>query len=803
MSVLPNSCCVQVQGVFKSVRRLPSIRVSLALLLALTGAAKAQETVLQPKEAQDAPPTAANAEAPKTSDLPPVVVTQKASPQTAVKTNKPIAESEPASGQGARAQDGAENPTDAPKDGSAASGYRSAAASAGPLGQIPLQDTPYSLNVTSGELIENREAHTEGDALMTNPSVSVSVASNGPNASLSRVYIRGFNASDQNEFRDGLVDRSFTVPPIENVERIEVLNGLSGFLYGFTNPGGAINYVTKQPLPEERTVISSGFYGGGIGFVQADINTPLDEAKRWLLRVNLYDEEGSTYVQGSHEQRDLASGVLSYQVSPGTALKIDFSHQDYDLHGQEVTFAAYVTPSGRYIVPNAFDASKQYGQNWTYTRSEKDLIGASINSQIDDTFTVRAAYRFGDMWREYAQITDAFTATPGVYSERYVLTPRQTEETSSGYALMDAKFATFDFANKVTFGYTGTTMIYQRGLDNDGIGPTSGYVLGLSTIADPKYFAVPSQIVVNPDADVTTQTQTMNNYVIGDNIVFDQHWSAIAGASYSQNYVRTWGVTGNYTPRRQQFVRGCADAGRFLAVQTDTVRDHLCHLPARPCGRRHGAPQRPALLTITNANEVLPPSISDQWETGVKTTLGRVDLSAALFYINKINAVAQPLSATTAVYAYDGREIHEGLEVMGTGKVTDDLTFTGGVVTMRAVVADAPQYDGKIPVNVPEVQARGYFEYAPWSPNLIFSFGANYDGRRPVDSGNTGFIAGSVRYDTGIRYVTEEFGPKITTSLNVYNILDERYWLNVNNGSAGALFLGECRTVALTVRVGF
>ncbi len=136
----------------------------------------------------------------------------------------------------------------------------------------------------------------------------------------------------------------------------------------------------------------------------------------------------------------------------------------------------------------------------------------------------------------------------------------------------------------------------------------------------------------------------------------------------------------------------------------------------------------------------------------------------------------------------------------GTGKVTDELTFTGGFVAMRAAVENSPQYNGKIPVNVPEVQARGYFEYAPWMRNLIFSFGANYDGRRPVDSANTGFIAGSVRFDAGVRYVTNEFGPKITTSLNVYNICDEHYWLNSTSGN---LFLGESRTVALTVRVGF
>lgn len=796
MSELGDSPVAQLRDLLETSRRLLEALAPLALLLALSNAAMAQ----------DAAPGVTNADAPKRSELPPVVVKQKAPPPTAGQTKKPVAGGEPASGQGKRTPNGAEaqapaSQTPAPKEGSAESGYRNTTAAAGPLGKIPLQDTPYSLNVTSGELIENRAAHTEGDALMTNPSVSVSVAPNAPSASLSRVYIRGFNASDQNEFRDGLVDRSFTIPPIENVERIEVLNGLSGFLYGFTNPGGAINYVTKQPTPNESAVISSGFYGGGIGFAQADINTPLDPAKKWLLRLNLYDEDGSSYIHDGSQQRDLISGVLSYQAAAGTVFKIDFSHQDFDLRGQQVSFTPY-TSNGRVIVPSAFDASKQYGQDWTYTKSQKDLIGASVDTQLTDMFTLRAAYRYGTMWRDYAQITDAFTATPGQYQERYTVTPRQTEVSDSGYALIDAKFATFDIANKLTFGYTGTQFTYQRGLDNNGSGPTTGYVLGLSTIGDPTKFAVPAQIVVNPNADVTTQWQNQNNYVIGDNIVLNKYWSIIAGGSYSENIVRTTGVTGNYTLTASNTTDSAlTPAVSVLFKPIPSVTTYATYMQGLTAGV--SAPLNTASVTssvtYTNAGQVLPASISDQWETGVKTTLGRMDLSVAFFRINKINAVAEPVTSTTAVYAYDGREIHQGLEVMGTGKVTDDLTFTGGVVAMKAWVDSAPLYEGNIPVNVPEVQARGYFEYAPWTPNLTFTFGANYDGRRPVDGANTGFIAGSVRYDTGIRYVTEEFGPKITTSLNVYNILDEHYWLNCTSGS---LFLGESRTVALTVRVG-
>jgi hypothetical protein len=52
------------------------------------------------------------------------------------------------------------------------------------------------------------------------------------------------------------------------------------------------------------------------------------------------------------------------------------------------------------------------------------------------------------------------------------------------------------------------------------------------------------------------------------------------------------------------------------------------------------APGNSSGLTVVNAGEVLPASISDHWEAGVKTTLGRGDICAALFRINKVNGAS-------------------------------------------------------------------------------------------------------------------------------------------------------------------
>ncbi len=180
--------------------------------------------------------------------------------------------------------------------GNLRNGYRSSDAEAGPFGNVPLKDLPYSINITPGKLIENRGVHTMADALQTNPTVAVLMSSN-TYSSMSRMMIRGFSAADQSELRDGLTDRSFSYVPIENVDRIEVLNGLSGFLYGFSSIGGTVNYISKQPTDERLANISIGRYGGGINYVHADLGGRADSSGRLGYRINAYKEDGSTYIK--------------------------------------------------------------------------------------------------------------------------------------------------------------------------------------------------------------------------------------------------------------------------------------------------------------------------------------------------------------------------------------------------------------------------------------------------------------------------------------------------------------------------
>lgn len=668
-------------------------------------------------------------------------------------------------------------------EGSVQSGYRNTTGAVGPLGQVPLQDIPYSLNVTSGALFENRSAHTVSEALKTNPTVSTLMEPTGY-SSLSRVMVRGFTAADQGDLRDGIVDRSFTFVPLENVERIEVLNGFSSFLNGFGALGGSVNYVSKQPTATPTASIATGQYGGGINYLHGDAGGPAGDDGRWGYRANVYDEDGNSYIDGSHQQRSLYSGVLSFKLSPDTVLHADFWHQQVNMQGLQ-TYIDVNTAKG-IGVPDAarFSAKTQYGQDWTYNKSSKSLLGIGMESTLSQTFTLRTGFRYGQMSRDYAYVGGVLTNNNGSYTEKVTGSPVQDEQTRAGFAMLDASFDTGGLVHKATFGYTGAEYMYSRG---DDVAAT----LGTSNIDAPAYFANPN---LRLGAVNVWSGQDIRNWVFSDRLQFSDAWSALIGVTRAQLQQIRWG-TGSALASPNYSQRQMTPSYALLFKPIPTLTTYVSYMEGLVTGGF-------APVTAANANAMLAPSVSNQYEGGIKASVGGMDLTAAVFRIDKINEYTDPADNT---YKQDGREIHKGIEFTATGKLYRQLTVIGGLTVMNAQmtqVTNNPSIDGKAPVNVPAKQARLYLEYGLDDlPGLTLVGGANFSGRRAVDAANTAYMAGATTFDAGLRYQTGFGSHRLSLNLNVSNLFDKAYWSYYRSGDG--LLLGSPRVISATAKVDF
>ncbi len=680
------------------------------------------------------------------------------------------------------------------KGGDAKSGYRNDNIQLGLLGEVKLIDAPYSVHVISSKLIENTGSHTLGDALRTNPTASIPQTPSNDGRGLSEVSIRGF---DPTYMQNGMILNTYIPMPVEDVERIEIFNGFSSFFNGFQNLGGTVNFVTKQPTRIPIVAFSLGQYKGGIDYIHADLGGSIDLNKRLTYRFNAYTEDGTSFVENSKQRNTNFYGALSYQIVKKTYLKSNFSHHDFNMQGQQTLFI--IDPTKGINVPDAnqFDARKLYGQPWTYTKGSQDRVEVSLESKINNIFSFRSAYSYTDISRKNNGVTSTFTDNDGNYKQSYSDGNQSSAYINNFYAFMDANFLTWKIKHDLSFGYMENDFIQQnnpKSLKNIALkhSNSSNAPSSIFNIFSPTYVAMPDTFALTPQTQKLQQS--IKSGIVSDRIKINRFFMVFAGVNYSEYSYKNFNtetgiITADFT--QKNFTPNVA-----VTFKPDSlVSGYASYMQGVVAGGFTTTP------FAKNVNEVLDPSVSDQYEVGAKARLWNMDFTASLFNINKINEYLDPRDS---VYKQDGREVHRGLEFTAKGKVFKGLTFVGGLTLLDAKItkaADNPAIEGKMPANVPTTQVSTYLEYdIPGMDGLNVSLGANYSSKRACDATNINFLPDYTIFDAGLRYQTDILRHNLTLNFNVSNLTNKTYWATYKPKGTVGMGLGAPRLMSLSLK---
>lgn len=200
--------------------------------------------------------------------------------------------------------------------------YRAASATTAMRANIPLRDTPQSIQVITQQTIQDQNAITAETAVRNVSGVTV------PNTSGGRAEdftIRGFTSSG-NTYRDGIrndFNSNRAQAELSNVERIEVLKGPASILYGRLDPSGVVNYVTKKPLTEDY--YSLQFTAGKFGLYrpQVDLGGSLNDSKTILYRFNGAYERNETFRDFNDRERYFASPAFTFIIGDKTTINFE------------------------------------------------------------------------------------------------------------------------------------------------------------------------------------------------------------------------------------------------------------------------------------------------------------------------------------------------------------------------------------------------------------------------------------------------------------------------------------------------
>ncbi|MES1221249.1 MAG: TonB-dependent receptor, partial [Bacteroidota bacterium] len=285
-----------------------------------------------------------------------------------------------------------------------------------------LQDVPIPITVIGGGQIEDAGAFNVNRVKELVPSVQL-YSSNPRNTGLN---IRGLGSSF-GLTNDGVdpgvgfyVDGVYYARPASttfdfiDVERIEVLRGPQGTLFGKNTTSGAFNITTRKPTFRPGATFETSF--GNYGYVQAKASITGPLSKKFAARLSFSgtQRDGVIYnIRTLKHINDINNlgfrGQLLFKPSENTSitLSVDDSRQRPDGYAQVVAgvvqtkraayrqFNAIIADLG-YALPslNAFDRKVDHDTPWN---SGNDLGGVSFNIDTKlgfGTLTSTTAWRY-------------------------------------------------------------------------------------------------------------------------------------------------------------------------------------------------------------------------------------------------------------------------------------------------------------------------------------------------------------------------------------------------------------------------
>ncbi|BAK68480.1 TonB-dependent receptor-like protein [Sphingobium sp. SYK-6] len=167
-----------------------------------------------------------------------------------------------------------------------------------------LQDTPLAITALTGEQLADRSFNNIADVGRAAPSVTLRLASSGYGKS-TQAYIRGIGQTDFNfalepavgfyvddVYHASLFGTSFD---LLDLERIEILRGPQGTLFGKNSIGGAVRLISQKPRDRFEASIE-GTYGSYDRIdLRGMVNIPL-VAEQLALRLSFASKERDGYV---------------------------------------------------------------------------------------------------------------------------------------------------------------------------------------------------------------------------------------------------------------------------------------------------------------------------------------------------------------------------------------------------------------------------------------------------------------------------------------------------------------------------
>lgn len=282
------------------------------------------------------------------------------------------------------------------------------------------QDVPISISAFTGDALDALGLNQSNELGQFIPGLEIGTSS-GEGAQLI-VFLRGAGLNDFNTNNAGPVgiyaDEVYISSPILtafqffDTERLEVLKGPQGTLYGRNTTGGAIKFISRKPTEEFEANLRASYGNFNRSEIEAAVSGPVTEKVRARAAVSKVDSDGwlDNLVTGDEENGvDTLSwrGIVDADLSDSVFMRLN-------VHGSQVD-----QPSFKFqhvgTLPGGVDALGYGGTDDLYEGEynldggvDVDSTGAYLQFDIDrDGFTITSVTAYDEVESLVEEETDS------------------------------------------------------------------------------------------------------------------------------------------------------------------------------------------------------------------------------------------------------------------------------------------------------------------------------------------------------------------------------------------------------------
>jgi catecholate siderophore receptor len=641
-----------------------------------------------------------------------------------------------------------------------------------------LRDVPQSVSVLTQDLIADQLMQSLADAVEYVPGVGMAQGEGHRDAPI----FRG-NTSTADFLVDGVRDDTQYLRDLYNVERVEVLKGPNGMIFGRGGAGGVINRVTRQAdwSPSREVVLQAGSWGHRR--LTADLGHALNPSA--ALRVTGLYENSGTYRSGMDIERQGVNPTIAVALGSNTMFRAG-----YEFFRDERTVDRGV-PSFQGLPldtdPSTFFGSTDVNRSTTAVHA----LSSTLEHSFSQRLTVRNRLTYADYDKFYQNLVPGAVNTAG------------TAVSLTGYNSGTQRQNLFNQTDVVFSHATGDVEhTWSAGVEVGRQATDNRRLTAFFTSISQTTTAI-TVPVSNPTTSLPVTFRAAatdaNNHGVAvvaaayaqDQIALSPHLRAILGVRFDRFSV-------DFVDRRNGAELTSTDglvSPRVAVVYKPNTPVSIYASYTRSYLPRAGE----QLSSLSPTNEALDPENFRNVEVGAKWEIARaLSFTAALYRLDHGNVVVRDPLDPTVSHLVDA-ERSDGLELELTGRVTERWNVHGGYAFQNGEITRSLSATVLAGARLAQVPRHSFSLWNRYDVSRVWAvaLGVISRGDSYVATDNTVVLPGFTRLDAGVFYT---FNEGMRAHLNVENLLDERYYWSAHNNNNIAPGSPRALRLALTTR---